>query len=231
MKTAYNRTNNLKLIQFYNFTRKTPIYPIYVVYKRLHMLLADIYKQNSAPYDMYITHRIDTLFTREIQLEDFENTFTFVTNMPVRDGYLHNRDILDFSIISAYKPFMFYMNEVIIACIETSNATKNYATLFENDVFCNDNLIKEVIDYRSITVDNNTILKKLNLFHSQKLVCDMLFNENNLPIFVEITSIDGISVGDHLLNILCNVFCLITQTYMLQLGHNLTEPVNVSIIR
>lgn len=231
LKTAYNRTNRLKFIQFYNFKRKTPIYPIYVVYKRIHISLAEVYKQNPAPYDMYITHRIDTLFTGKIQLEGFENKFTFVTNELERPGFLHNRDLLDFTIISAYTPFMMYMNAVIVACIETSKFTKNYTTLFDFDGFCDDNLVKDVIQHREITVDNNEILHKIKLHHSAKPFYDRVFNQNNTPVFVDILSIDGVSVGSHILNILCNVFHLITQTHTLQLGHDLTEPVNVSILR
>lgn len=224
----YNKTNSLKHIQIYNFERKTPICPWYIVYKRIHMQLSYMYNQCTTPYDIYITHRIDTIFTRQINLDMFANDFTFITGDVTRLGFFHNYDTLDLTIIAPYKPFMIYMNEFISFCIYTCKLTDNYLTLFSDDIFCD----KDLINTEIINIEPDTdILNKIKANHSYMNINDATFDSNHNKIVGNVISIDGFNIAEYLLNVLCKTFSIIIKNNKVVFGHNLSDPIYSIIIR
>ena len=108
LKACYNvAPATVRLIKVYNFKPVETIGAVFVVYARLQQILAELHKDSTiAPYDYYMLHRIDSVFTRPLDLDCLNDRLLFITFNFTRPFYFHNRDVLDTSFIGAKEPFM-----------------------------------------------------------------------------------------------------------------------------
>jgi hypothetical protein len=225
LTAAYNKTSSLKHIQIYNFKRVATLCPFIIVYKRMHMMLSYMYSQNSAPYDLYIMHRIDSVFTEQIDLDKLSTNFTFITNNLARPGFFHNHDALDFTIIAPAKSFLQFMNEIIIYFRAASNMSNAYKDFFSDEHITG--FESSAICESSFTIN---ILKTIKAVHTKTILDDNVFDTNNNRIVTNVMSIDNISIGNDLLNILCRILHEINEETPVVFGHNLETPAYYSTI-
>ncbi len=217
----------VRLIKVYNFKPVEPIGALFIVYARVHQILAELHKDSTiAPYDYYMLHRIDSVFTGPLNLDCVNDKLLFITFNVIRPFYFHERDVLDTGFIGAKEPFMKWVWSFISTAYYYSQQTKHYKNLYTLDpIWPNTAVFKN--ELLSLTEHNpNEILAKKGFVHTAELIMDNLI-VNNQPIKSNIITLGNIDMRSSLLYMLTKCLQLINIT----LSEHLSPPLHTYIVR
>jgi hypothetical protein len=210
LKKTYNKYNQLKDIIIYNYNNNLPILSWCLVYKRIQEILLKAFKINNV-YDKYIMYRIDTVLDKKLYLDDINNEILLITANFTRNAFLHNRDVMDLVMCGTYKPFMYWVINIINLFDSLISKNADFKSFYSKEYFCSNNLIEMLNADISKLQDNNTFENINELVKLRNTPIDVVdfYHQSNKKIsrnFCEIWEISKEELFERLLNAIRLIF-------------------------
>lgn len=231
LNECYNIQNNLKDILIFNKDKNFIIFPWFIVYKRIQQILQKSFENNDI-YDIYIMMRMDIVVDNIINLNELDNELVFITGSCVRDGYLHNRDTIDFMFYGNYRPIMMWVYNTINLFQSIINKKDESRNFFDNKNICSNDLLIEfdILKNNIHFCDNdiNKFVSQINIKHSNNSLSDKYILNNNI-LYFNVNNYYNIEYDFLFKNILYNIK-LILHSHNFYLSEN-KNKIHSTVIR
>lgn len=232
----YNKYNQLQDILLYNYDNTVSVWSWCLVYKRIQLILQSAFK-NKKVYDIYIMLRMDSVIDNILDLDTIKNEVLIITGVTTRSFFFHNRDT-DLVICGNYKPFMYWVLNVIKLFDSLVSKNKLTENFFSKEPICENIIINEMNEELS-SMENSMqyktdedIEKIVQLRHTPFDLLDS-YHEKNSTIINSINYCQRYDITNNkLFKIMLNYIRLILFTKSsFILSENKQPPIYSDIIR